>query len=153
MRSWPPREAGVTVTLDRDGLVLETAAPELPADVVSLLKASKPELLRILAWRDAAGAVFRAEPPPHCIPARWTKALRGLRRFVVEGWGDQAALLGWTKNELYRTPPLWSRIDLTGAALLIGDSQILAVTQDSIAIETTAGSQLKFRRIGREHVA
>jgi hypothetical protein len=61
--------------------------------------------------------------------------------------------MGWTKDELYRVPPLWSRIDLTGAALLIGQSRVIAVTEASVAIETLSGSQLKFRRIGREHVA
>jgi FGGY-family pentulose kinase len=29
-------------------------------------------------------------------------------------------MLDWTPEELYRVPPLWSRIDLTGAALLVG---------------------------------
>jgi hypothetical protein len=40
-----------------------------------------------------------------------------------------------------------------GAALLIGDRRAIAVTETSIAIETLSGSQLKFRRIGREHLA
>jgi hypothetical protein len=50
-------------------------------------------------------------------------------------------------------PFLWSRLDLTGAALLIGDRRVIAVTGDTIAILASAGSQLKFRRIGREHLA
>ena len=77
----------------------------------------------------------------------------GLQRFVRDGWGDQAALLGWTVDELYRVPPVWGRVDLTGAALLIGDRRVVAVTEASIAIETLSGSRLKFRRIGREHLA
>jgi hypothetical protein len=48
---------------------------------------------------------------------------------------------------------VWSRVDLTGAALLIGDRRVIAVTAASIAIATWSGSQLKFRRLGREHVA
>ena len=78
--------------------------------------------------------------------------MHGLKRFVDDGWSDKAALLGWTGVELYRVPPKWSRIDLTGAALLIGDRQVIAVTEASIVIETPSGA-LKFRRLGREHIA
>ena len=78
---------------------------------------------------------------------------QGLHRFVNAGYGDQATLLGWTVDELYRVPPLWSRVDLTGAALLIADRRVVAVTESSISIETLSGSRLKFRRIGRGHLA
>jgi hypothetical protein len=147
------KAAGVKVTLDGDGLILETKAPELPADVVELLKATKPDLLHVLEWREAAKATLAAAAPDDCSEERWTNAMRGLHRFIVEGWGDRAALIGWTKDELYRVPPCWGRVDLTGAALLIGQSRVIAVTEASIAIETLSGSRLKFRRIGREHVA
>jgi hypothetical protein len=50
-------------------------------------------------------------------------------------------------------PHVWARVDLTGAALMIGDRRVVAVTKSSIVIETLSGSQLKFRRIGREHLA
>jgi hypothetical protein len=79
--------------------------------------------------------------------------MRGLKRFVDAGWSDKAALLGWTAVELYRLPPLWSRMDLAGAALLIGDRRVIAVTEDSIIIETPSGASLKFRRLRREHLA
>jgi hypothetical protein len=88
-------------------------------------------------------------PPPDCLPRRWTEAQDGLRRFVNDGWGDQVALLGWTAEELYRVPPLWSRINLTAAALLVGYRRVTAVTADNIVIESRPGSQLIFHRIGR----
>ena len=71
-----------------------------------------------------------------------------LQHFVNQSWCDQAALLGWSIEELYRAPPVWSRVDLTGAALLIGDRKVIAVTEASIAIETRSGSHLKYRQIG-----
>jgi hypothetical protein len=157
------KEAGVILTLDGDGIIVEAKTPPLPADLVALLKAAKPDLLRILEWREAARAALDAVPPSDCGRAppgeygirkpRWEIATGGLRRFLAEGWADQAALLGWTKEELYRVPALWSQIWLTGAALLIGDRKVIAVTADNIVIETRAGSTLKFRRIGREHLA
>jgi hypothetical protein len=46
--------------------------------------------------------------------------VHGLQAFVASGWADQALLLGWTPIELYRVSFVWFRVDLTGAALLIG---------------------------------
>jgi hypothetical protein len=142
--------AGVTITLDGDGLILE---PTPPAAIVTLLKTVKPDLLRILAGRGAAQAACEARAPAGCTEERWAVAQYGLQHFVNQGWCDQAALLGWSIEELYRAPPVWSRVDLTGAALMIGDRKVIAVTEASIAIETRSGSHLKFRRIGREHIA
>jgi hypothetical protein len=147
------KAAGVKLTLDGDGIILETKAPPLPADVVELLRSFKPGLLRILEWREAAKATFLSKPPPDAREDRWALALQGLHRFVWQGWSDQAALLGWSKEELFRVPPLWSRIDLAGAPLLIADQRVIAVTEHSIAAKTPSGSTLKFRRIGREHLA
>ena len=108
-----------------------------------------------MSWpaREAAKAALNAVAPPDCLPQRWVAAQDGLKRFVADGYGDQAALLGWTSDELYRVPPVWARVDLTGAALLIADRRVIAVTETAIAIETPSGSLLKFRRIGREHLA
>jgi hypothetical protein len=145
------KAAGVKLSLDGDGIILE--ALKLPDDVVELLTSVKPELLRVLEWREAAKAALRSRPPPDVREDRWAQALRGLHRFVVDGWADKATVLGWSKNELYRVPFLWARVDLCGAALLIGDRRVAAVTEASIAIAARAGSTLKFRRIGREHLA
>jgi hypothetical protein len=145
------KAAGVKLSLDGDGIILE--APKLPDDVVELLTAAKPDLLRVLEWREAAKAALRSKPPPDAHEDRWAQALQGLHRFVVEGWADRAAVLGWSKDELYRVPFLWARVDLCGAALLIADNRVVAVTEASIAIAARGGSTLKFRRIGREHLA
>jgi hypothetical protein len=178
------KAAGVKLTLDGDGIILEAKAAELRDDLVALLTAAKPDLLRILEWRDAARAALAADPPLDCghmrpvtgirrwiacdddgrevvnvrlihgaPESRWGLAIHGLRRFASEGCADQAVLLGWTKEELYRVPPLWARIHLAGAALLIGDARVVAVTEASIVVETPTGSRLMFRRCGREHVA
>ena len=145
------KSAGVKITLDGDGLILE--ADPLPPDIVALLRTVKPDLLRVLAGREAARSALDATAPPDCLPRRWTEAQDGLRRFVNDGWADQGALLGWTAEEFYRVPPVWARVDLAGAALLIGDRRVIAVTESSISIEALSGSRLKFRRIGREHLA
>jgi hypothetical protein len=148
------KEAGIKLSLENDGRILvETATPPLPADVIAQLRAVRADLLHILEWRDAAQAALLSNRPSGAREEAWTVALRGLSRFVSGGWADQAALLGWSKTELYGLPPKWSRVDLCGAALLIGDRRVVAVTEASIVIETRSGSRLKFRRLGREHLA
>ena len=144
--------AGVRLKLQA-GRVMIGYRQEPPAAVVDLLRANESALLTIVSAREAARAALSGAPPDDCSDTRWTAAMRGLKRFVDAGWSDKAALLGWTAVELYRLPPLWSRIDLTGAALLIGDRRVIAVTEDSIVIETPSGASLKFRRLGREHLA
>jgi len=143
---------GVRVKL-QGGRVMIGYRQEPPAAVVDLLRANESALLTILSAREAATAALSGAPPDDCSDTRWAAAIGGLKRFVDCGWSDKAALLGWTAIELYRLPPLWSRIDLTGAALLIGDRRVIAVTEESIVIETPSGASLKFRRLGREHLA
>jgi hypothetical protein len=175
------KAAGVKLTLDGDGIILNATVPPLPADLVDILKAVKPDLMRILEWREAARATLAAGPPPDCLGRLgppgdfgvrrlvWDVAIDGLRRFAAAGWADKACLMGWTKEELYRVPPLWARIDLCGAALLIGNRRVIAITSDNIIIETVRAiriktanggvrteqvrTQTKFRRLGREHIA
>ena len=105
-----------------------------------------------LPWREAAAEALSARAPPDCWPHRWAIAKQGLRRFLAKGWGNQAARMGWTGDELYRVPPLWTQTHLTGVALLIGDWRVAAVTEASIVVETPAGFRVKFRRAGREHL-
>jgi hypothetical protein len=147
------RSYGIRFLRKPDGGIRYQAAAAPPPDVVAVLAAAKSDFLRVLAGREAAQAALDAAAPPDCLPQRWVAAQDGLRRFVADGWGDQASLLGWSVDELYRVPPVWARVDLTGAALLIADRRVVAVTEASIAIETPSGSRLKFRRIGREHLA
>jgi hypothetical protein len=147
------RSYGVRFLRKPDGGIRYQAAAAPPPDVVAILAGAKADFLRVLAGREAARAALDATAPPDCLPRRWTEAQLGLQRFVAGGWGDQASLLGWSPEELYRVPALWARVDLTGAALLVADRRVVLVTESSIAIETPSGSRLKFRRIGREHLA
>jgi hypothetical protein len=144
--------AGVRVKL-QGGRIMIGYRQEPPEAVVDLLRANESALLMILTAREAAMDALGAKPPSGCSDARWAEAMRGLKRFVDAGWSDKASLLGWTAVELYRVPLLWSRIDLAGTALLIGDRKVIAVTEHSIVIETPSGTPLKFRRVGREHLA
>jgi hypothetical protein len=145
------KAAGVVVRLDGGQLVAE--ADELPSAIIIELKAVRPGLMRLLRARQAAEAALRAECPEDCWMHRWSEARRGLAGFIHDGWGDRAALLGWSPTELFNLPPLWSHIHLTGCAWLVGDKKVLVATADHIVIEASQGSRLKFRRLGRGHIA
>jgi hypothetical protein len=147
------RVAGVRLSLDGDGVVVETATPPLPAEIVEALRAVKPQVIHVLEWREAAKAAFDAERPSGARLAEWTAAQRGLHAFIWDGWADRAALLGWSRAELYGVPPVWARVDLCGAALLIGDRKVIAITLDTIAIKARSASTLRFYRIGRGRLA
>jgi hypothetical protein len=160
------RAADVHMALDGDRIRLTTKTTPLPRDIVGELKALRPEIGRILEWRAAANAAWKAEMPRDCTPPRWEAARNGLYRFVQDGWGDRAALIGWTKGELYRVPELWARIDQTGFALLIDSplwrvrtvnspphadpnavNKVIAVTETEITVEAPyTGSELVFRK-------
>ncbi len=58
--------------------------------------------------------------------------MRGLRAFLSAGHAEAA---GWPRDELYRVPPQWSRVDLCGIGLLIGDREVTEVTSGEIRIK------------------
>jgi hypothetical protein len=89
---------------------------------------------------------FSAKRPPDITDDRWQAALTGLQAFVAGGWADQAEAAGWTRDELFAAPPLWSRVDLCGAALLLGDREVISVTPTEIRIKATGGATQAFYR-------
>jgi hypothetical protein len=141
------RAGGVEVRLNAagDGLLLE-ADGDPPADLVELLRAAKSELVgRLREQRRLLEAVASARPPD-VTSAQWRVAMKGLEVFLTAGHGAEAERLGWTRDELYAVPPLWARVDLCGAALLIGDREVVDITSSAIQIKTASGAMLSFYR-------
>ncbi len=85
-----------------------------------------------------AGVEF--SPPPDVSAEHWRIAMRGLEAFLLAGHGDEAERLSWTRDELFRVPEPWSQIHLTGAALLIGDREVVDITPNAIRIKTASGA-------------
>ena len=142
---------GVTIKLD--GAELELTADRKPgADLLDAIAGCKAEIITFLhpdAVRrrlEAEAEVLRAPRPPDVADADWAAALRGLRAFLAAGYGEEAERLGWPKAELFAVPPLWSRVDLCGAALAIGDREVIGITPTEIRIKTASGSTLAFYR-------
>ena len=142
---------GVTITLD--GAELELTADRKPdSGLLEAIAGRKADILAFLhpdAVRrrlEAGAEALRASRPPDVTDAQWAAALRGLSAFLAAGHGEEAARLSWPKEELYAVPPLWARGDLCGAALLIGDREVIGVTPTEIRIKTASGSTLAFYR-------
>jgi hypothetical protein len=84
--------------------------------------------------------------PPDATDAQWDAAMSGVRTFLASGLADEAIRLGWPHDELFAVPPLWANVALCGAALVIGDREVAAVTADKIQIKSESGSILSFYR-------
>jgi hypothetical protein len=144
-------QSGVSVRW-RDGKAVFRAAVEPPADSVALINARKADVSAFLhpdAVRrrlEAQAEVLRAGRPPDIGDDRWETAMKGQRSFIEHGHADEALRLGWPHNELFAVPPSWSRVDLCGAALLIGDGEVISVTSSRIGIQTPNGSEQGFYR-------
>jgi hypothetical protein len=139
------------VTIRLDGAELELTADRKPdADLLDAIAGCKADISAFLhpdAVRrrlEAEAEVLRAPRPPDVTDVHWAAALRGLRAFLAAGHGDEAERLGWPKAELYAVPPLWSRVDLCGAGLLIGDREVIGITSSEIRIKTSSGATLAF---------
>jgi hypothetical protein len=142
---------GVTIRLD--GTELELIADRKPdSNLLDAIAGCKAEIIALLhpdAVRrrlEAEAEVLRAPRPPDVIDAHWAAAQRGLRAFIAAGYGEEAERLGWPRDELYAVPPLWSRGDLCGAALVIGDREVIGITSNEIRIRTSSGAPLAFYR-------
>ena len=95
-RSPRPTPPVSTVILDGDGLDL---GPDAGSRSRRRAQGGEARSLARPGGRVAARAIINtAEPPPDCSEQRWVVARRGLKRFLDEGWGDQATLLGWTSK-------------------------------------------------------
>ena len=121
------------------------------ADLVASLKAAKADILRVLSnWRRPRRRSRRRR-------LRIARRSRGgaarPQALFGEGWGDGGAAR-LDAEKLNRLPELWSQIDLTGAAWIVGVKRVIAATEASIVIERrVTGARLMFRRLGREHLA
>ena len=135
----------------RDGKAVFRAAAAPPADIVALIGARKTDISSFLhpdavqRRLDVEAEVLRAPRPPDVNGDRWATALDGLRAFIGNGYADEALRLGWSKNELFRVPELWSQIHLCGVGLLVGNREVVSVTPTEIRIKTSSGTLAFYR--------
>jgi hypothetical protein len=142
-------QSGVSVRW-RDSKAVFRAAAAPPTGIVALINARKAEVSAFLNPEavqrrfDAEAEVLRAPRPPDVSDGHWEVALRGLRSFIELGYAAEAERLGWPRDELYAVPPLWSRVDLCGCALLIGDREVVNVSSTEIPDQDCLGRDVGF---------
>ena len=103
-------------------------------------------------WRDLDA--LQVECPAYVEAKRWRQAVEDARRSVAE-WGEQAAALGWTADDLFGLAPIpdrpkarferLSRYDLSGLVWLLRGRRVIALTEITAVIETASGT-LAYRR-------
>jgi hypothetical protein len=142
------RKLGVKLRVDGDKLVATTDVGPLPATLLAMLKGARDDLVHILEWRNPEQAPFGIKRPLEATEVQWDAALLGLHRFIRGGWDKRALALGWSHPELFNVPARWNQIRLTGAALLVGEWNILSIDSGALIVSPpwSPSSQLKFRR-------
>jgi hypothetical protein len=147
---WFLASRGVEATWDGSAVAL--VPPEPVADIQALEVVLHPDtdgrsyLQRARKRHAQFLREVRAAKPTDVSEREWRRAIEGLESFLFSGWADEAERCGWTRDELYAVPPLWARIDLTGAALLVGDRAVTEITADAIRVKAESGSELAFYR-------
>jgi hypothetical protein len=93
-------------------------------------------------------ALLRDAPAARGYPQHaWEQLILDAERFL-DGWGTQAASLGWRDWELFgchRRAP-WGRIQGMGLILLLGGDEIAALTDSEAVIRTQTGARQTHRR-------
>jgi hypothetical protein len=105
-------------------------------------------------FAEALDALERRRPE-YVEPERWQQCLIDAQRFLAS-WGDKAAALGWTADELFglheppaRPHPSYSRLsryDCTGLLWLLQGRRVVALTADTSAIECGNGNIVTYRK-------
>jgi hypothetical protein len=104
-------------------------------------------------------AALERRCPDYVEANRWRRAVEDARRFLAQ-WGDQAAALGWTAQDLFglHTPPerphpsysRLSRLDHTGLVWLLRGRPVVALTATTAAIEKPViGTITTYRRFNK----
>jgi hypothetical protein len=108
-----------------------------------------------LRFCQAAADALERRCPDHVHHERWQQAIADGHRFLGQ-WYEKAAELSWTARDLFGLPPVperptanyqrLSRYDQIGLIWLLQGKQVLALTEDTAAIENPSGSITVYRR-------
>jgi hypothetical protein len=162
------RAAGIELTLDGNGLLLD-AASEPPSSLIEELRRHKHEIVNLLrsehgrrtlepgAYAEVL-AKLRSTCPDYVDSDRWQQAIRDADSFLVK-WGAHAQALGWTARELFglhtvpaKPAPNYSRLsryDETALIWLLRERPVVALTATEAAIRHPNGNITTYRKLNR----
>jgi hypothetical protein len=99
-------------------------------------------------WAEALARLDPSKPPGDVPPRRWLRFIDDCGHFLDNGWAARATALGWGPLDLFgcdRERP-FARIDRAGLVWLINGRKLVALTADSVAIETPSGGRQTYCR-------
>ena len=101
-------------------------------------------------WADGLATLNAMTTPPDIPEARWSRIVDNAARFA-DRWGRQAVDLGWSVRDVFGCHPdrPWGRTDQAGLVWLIGDHEVVAITDDTAVIQTSTGNRLTYYRRGQ----
>lgn len=154
---------GLRFEADGDDLYLDGDS-EPPAALVAQLRQHKAQLLDIVrrgettvdpdgippAWAAGFARLDPDAPPANFPSRRWAQLVDDIGAFLDSGFAVQAAALGWTALDLFGCDDCQphARIDQAGLLILLHGDRIIALTADSVTIETATGARQTFRKPG-----
>jgi hypothetical protein len=104
---------------------------------------------------EAAFDALERRCPPFVDQERWQQAIVDGRLFLLK-WGEKAAALGWDAEDLFGLADIpdrplanyrrLSRYDRTGLIWLLQGRRILALAEETAAIENVSGATTVYRR-------
>jgi hypothetical protein len=88
-----------------------------------------------------------ARPPEGVLNQRWIKAITDAEDFLVV-WGEQAAALGWTVDDLFGLDPIapLRRHDAMGLLWSLQGCKVVALTELAAIVRMPTGNLLTFYR-------
>jgi hypothetical protein len=149
---WFLASRGVSAAWDGAAVTIEPPDPAADGAVEALAAVLRPNadgrsyLQRARERHAPSLREVKAAKPEDVDAHQWRRAIEGLESFLLSGWGDEALRLGWSHDELFCVPKLWSQIHLCGCALLIGDREVVGITSSEIRIKTSSAATLAFYR-------
>ena len=99
------------------------------------------------AWAEGFARLDPDRPPSGVPPHRWQRFVDDVGVFL-DRWAAYAAALGWGPHDLFgcdRDRP-FARIDQAGLLWLLNGDRLLALTENTAAIETGTGARQTYRR-------
>ena len=103
-------------------------------------------------------AALERRRPDYIEQQHWQQAVEDGRRFLAT-WGEQSAAFGWTSDELFglhETPsnphPSYSRLsryDCTGLIWLLRGNPVVAMAENTAAVQHKSGSITNYRKLNK----
>ena len=105
-------------------------------------------------WAEGFARLCTMSRPAGYPEARWQTLIDDAGKFM-DRWAVQVSSMGWSVGEVFGVHPDApdARIDLKGLVLCIGGTEVVAVSADSVTVQTPSGARQRIFRRADKHSA